>query len=49
MVKNLYSNSDKLVNIIQLKINGIQNKLEELRLIAKDHDADIITIQGTKL
>ena len=39
----------KSLTILQLNINGIQNKIEELKLTAKDHHADIITLQETKL
>ena len=35
--------------ILQVKINGIPNKLEELKLLIHDTHAYIITIQETKL
>ena len=35
--------------ILQIIINGIKNKLEELKLLIHDTHADIITIQETKL
>ena len=35
--------------ILQVYINGINNKLEELKLLIHDTHADIITIQETKL
>ena len=34
---------------MQVNINGIKNKLEELKLLIHDTHADIITIQETKL
>ena len=37
------------INIIILHINGLKNKLEELKLLIHDTHADIITIQKTKL
>ena len=35
--------------ILQVNINGLRNKLEELKLLIHDTHADIITIQETKL
>ena len=35
--------------ILQVNINGLRNKLEELKLLIHDSHADIITIQETKL
>ena len=35
--------------ILQVNINGIKNKLEELKLLIHDTHADIITIHETKL
>ena len=35
--------------ILQVNINGLSNKLEELKLLIHDTHADIITIQETKL
>ena len=35
--------------LLQVNINGLRNKLEELKLLIHDTHADIITIQETKL
>ena len=35
--------------ILQVNINGLRNKLEELKLLIHDTHADIITIQETML
>ena len=35
--------------LLQVNINGLKNKLEELKLLIHDTHADIITIQETKL
>ena len=39
---------EKLI-ILQVNINGLRNKLEELKLLIHDTHEDIITIQETKL
>ena len=41
--------SSKSEIILQVNINGLKNKLEELKLLIHDTHADIITIQKTKL
>ena len=41
--------SERNLIILQVNINGLTNKLEELKLLIHDTHADIITIQGTKL
>ena len=43
--------SKSVINLIilQVNINGLKNKLEELKLLIHDPHADIITIQETKL
>ena len=43
------SKSEGNLIILQVNINGIKNKLEELTLLIHDTHADIITIQETKL
>ena len=43
------SRSEIHLIILQININGIKNKLEELKLLIHDIHADIITIQETKL
>ena len=45
------NNSTKNTNIIiiQINVNGINNKLHELQQLSKDTNADIITVQETKL
>ena len=43
------SNNEKNLIILQVNINGINNKLEELKTLIKNTHADIITIQETKL
>ena len=43
------SKSEKNLIILQVNINGIKNKLEELKLLNHDTHAHIITIQETKL
>ena len=43
------SRSERNIIIQQVNINGIKNKLEELKLLVHDTHADIITIQETKL
>ena len=43
------SKSENNLIILQININGIKNKLEELKLLIHDTHADIITIQETKL
>ena len=41
--------SERNLIILQFSINGLRNKLEELKLFIHDPHADIITIQETKL
>ena len=43
------SKSERNLIILQVNINGLRNKLEELKLLIHDTHADIITIQETKL
>ena len=43
------SNNVRNLIILQVNINGINNKLEELKTLIKNTHADIITIQETKL
>ena len=43
------SNNERNLIILQVNINGINNKLEELKTLNKNTHADIITIQETKL
>ena len=43
------SNNERNLIILQVNINGINNKLEELKTLIKNTYADIITIQETKL
>ena len=43
------SNNERNLVILQVNINGINNKLEELKTLIKNTHADIITIQETKL
>ena len=43
------SKSERNLIIPQVNINGIKNKLEELKLLIHDTHVDIITIQETKL
>ena len=43
------SKSERNLIILQVNINGIKNKLEELKLLIHDTHADITTIQETKL
>ena len=43
------SKSERNLIILQVNINGLRNKLEELKLLIHDTYADIITIQETKL
>ena len=43
------SKSERNLIILQVNINGLKNKLEELKLLIHDTHADIITIQKTKL
>ena len=43
------SKSERNLSILQDNINGLRNKLEELKLLIHDTHADIITIQETKL
>ena len=43
------SNNERNLSILQVNINGINNKLEELKTLIKNTHADIITIQETKL
>ena len=43
------SKSERNLIKLQVNINGIKNKLEELKLLIHDTHADIITIQETKL
>ena len=43
------SKSERNLIIQQVNINGLRNKLEELKLLIHDTHADIITIQETKL
>ena len=42
------SKSERTLIILQVNLNGIKNKLEELKLLIHDTHADIITIQETK-
>ena len=41
------SKSERNLIILQVNINGIKNKLEELKLLIRDTHADIITIRET--
>ena len=43
------SKSERNLIILQVNINGIKNKLEELKLLIHDTHADSITLQETKL
>ena len=43
------SKSERNLIILQVNINGLRNKLEELKLLIHDTHADIITIQEIKL
>ena len=43
------SKSERNLIILQVNINGINNKHQELKLLIHDTHADIITIQETKL
>ena len=43
------SNNERNLIILQVNINGINNKLEKLKTLIKNMHADIITIQETKL
>ena len=43
------SNNERNLIILQVNINGINNKLKELKTLIKNTHADIITIQETKL
>ena len=43
------SRSERNLIILQVNINGLRNKLEELKLLIHDTHTDIITIQETKL
>ena len=43
------SQSERNLIILQVNINGLRNKLEELKLLIHDTHADIIIIQETKL
>ena len=43
------SHNERNLIILQVNINGINNKLEELKTLIKNTHADIITIQETKL
>ena len=43
------SKSERNIIILQVNINGLRNKLEELKLLIHDTHADSITIQETKL
>ena len=43
------SKSERNLIILQVNISGIENKLEELKLLIHDTHADTITIQETKL
>ena len=43
------SKSERNLIILQVNINGLRNKLEELKLLIHDTHADIITILETKL
>ena len=43
------SKNERNLTILQVNINGIKNKLEELKLLFHDTHADIITIQETKV
>ena len=44
-----HSKSVRNLILLQVNINGINNKLDELKLLIHDTHADIITIQETKL
>ena len=37
------------LNILQININGLSSKIDQLRLLTKDEDIDIIAVQETKL
>ena len=43
------SKSERNLIILQVNINGIKNKLDELKLLIHDTHSDILTIQETKL
>ena len=43
------SNNERNLIILQVNINGINNKLEELKTLIKNTHADIIKIQETKI
>ena len=43
------SKSERNLIILQVNMNGIKNKLEELKLLIYDIHANIITIQETRL
>ena len=43
------SKSERNLIILHTNINGLKNRLEELKLLIQDIHADIITIQETKL
>ena len=43
------SKSERNLIILQVNINGLKSKLEELKLLIHDTHSDIITIQETKL
>jgi hypothetical protein len=47
--KTSKSPNESDLTIIQININGINNKIQELQLLAKDTNADILIIQETKL
>ena len=46
---HIYNSKSEINLIIMVNINGIKNKLEELKLLIHDTNTDIITIQETKL
>lgn len=37
------------ISVIQININGIKNKIEELKMLIKEHDPDVVAVQETKL
>ena len=44
-----HKHTDPAVTVLQVNINGLKNKLDELKLLIHDTHADIITLQETKL
>ncbi|MGK2940486.1 MAG: reverse transcriptase domain-containing protein [Immundisolibacter sp.] len=47
--QNTHKKPNTEIKVIQININGITNKLAELTQLIQDQNADIITIQETKL